>query len=112
MVELNIESIGVDWCIDDIIKVVLDENGSFNTDMITIPENKLPHLKGALTINNTTVDLSEAYSFYQIIKKLNDIVGTYYKCYFIGNELPRILIRLDSSFKPVYAEIDYNSLVL
>lgn len=110
MVELNIESIGVDWCIDDIIKVVLDKSaGFFATGMISIPENKLPHLKGALTINNTTVDLLETYSFSKIRKRSNDSVGTYYECYFNSNELPSILIGLDSNFIPVYATIQDGS---
>lgn len=109
MVELNIESIGADWCIDDIIKVVLDKNpGLFLTSMITIPENKLPHLKGALTINNTTVNLLEAYSLDRV-KKNSSGSETYYECYFKSNELPSILIGLDSNFIPVYANMQTNS---
>lgn len=71
MTELNIESIGADWCIDDIIKVELDRYGMFDTESATIPENKLPHLKGTLTINNTAVNLSEVYSLDRIIKNLS-----------------------------------------
>lgn len=109
MIELNIESIGADWCIDDIIKVELDQYpGLFLTSMITIPENKLPHLKGALTINNTTVDLSEVYSCYRIRK---DSSGSeiYYYCNFVSNEFPTIVIFLDSSFRPIHAFIDIDS---
>jgi hypothetical protein len=108
MTELNIESIGADWCIDDIIKRMLDDNGLFINGMITIPENKLPHLKGTLTINNTTVDLSEAYSFNRITK---DSSGseTSYGCYFSSSKLPQILIGLNSNFIPVYALIQSDS---
>ncbi len=115
MVELNIESIGADWCIDDIIKTVLYENGgAFYTGMITIPENKLPYLKGALTINNTTVNLSEAYSLDRIRGNSSNRENSsgskiYYSCNFVGNELPTIEIILDSSFKPIHALINNNS---
>lgn len=109
MVELNIESIGADWCIDDIIKTVLDENGgAFYTGMITIPENKLPHLKGTLTINNTAVNLSEVYSLDEI-RENSSGSEIYYNCNFVGNELPTIEIVLDSSFKPIHALINNNS---
>lgn len=115
MIELNIESIGADWCIDDIIKMGLDENGGlFNIHMITIPENKLPHLKGTLTINNTTVNLSEAYSLDRIkgnsLNRENSSGSKiYYECRFVGNELPIIGIVLDSSFKPIHALINNGS---
>lgn len=112
MIKLNIESIGADWCIDDIIKAILDNNhGLFIASMITIPENKLPHLKGTLTINNTTVNLSEAYSFSRVGKisssrEISSGSEIYYECGFVGNELPIIVIILDSSFKPIHALID------
>lgn len=116
MTELNIESIGADWCIDDIIKVKLNQYGSFNTEGANIPENKLPHLKGTLTINNTTVNLSEAYSLDEIrgnsLNRENSSGSEiYYECKFVGNELPIIGIRLDNSFKPIRAlliNINFN----
>lgn len=114
MIELNIESIGADWCIDDIIKVELDRYGRFDTKIATMPENKLPHLKGTLTINNTTVDLSEAYSLDGIRKnsssrEISSGSETSYECYFSSSEFPRIGIVLDSSFKPIHALININS---
>jgi len=113
MTELNIESIGADWCIDDIIKRMLDDNGLFINGMIRIPENKLPHLKGTLTINNTSVNLSEAYSLDGIEKnsssrEISSGSETSYGCYFSSNELPIIGIVLDSSFKPIHALININ----
>lgn len=108
MIELNIESIGADWCIDDTIKAALDENGFFTPNRPPIPENKLPHLKGTLTINNTTVDLSEAYSLDRI-RKNSSGSDTYYECYFSSSELPQILIGLNSNFIPVYALIQPDS---
>lgn len=115
MTELNIESIGADWCIDDIIKMVLDKSGGlFDIRMITIPENKLPHLKGTLTINNTTVNLSEAYSLDVIrgnsLNRENSSGSEiFYECKFVGNELPIIGIILDNSFKPIHALINNGS---
>lgn len=120
MTELNIESIGADWCIDDIIKVGLDENGGlFIAGMIHIPQNKLPHLKGTLTINNTAVNLLEAYSLDRIIKRPSSRENssgsetsgseTYCLCEFVGNEeLPTIVIALNSSFRPMQAIINNN----
>lgn len=106
MTELNIESIGADWCIDDMIKAILDDHGLFVSSLITIPENKLPHLKGTLTINNTTVNLSEVYSLDRIIKNSS---GSDYGCLFMSSEFPQIIIVLDSSFKPIHALINNNS---
>lgn len=95
--------------------MVLDKNGGlFDIRMITIPENKLPHLKGTLTINNTTVNLSEAYSLDRIrgnsLNRENSSGSeTYYECYFSSSELPQILIGLNSNFIPVYALIQPDS---